>query len=198
MQEILIATKNKGKVAEFEAIFKDKGMTVSSLLDYPEVPEIEENGETFSENATIKAEAIAQRFKKPVLADDSGLMIDALDGRPGIFSARYAGLEKNDQKNNEKVLLELTGVPEEKRTARFHCAIAFARPNEETIVFEGQCEGYILQAPQGDGGFGYDPIFYLPNYQKSMAELTKEEKNKISHRAKALARLVCEWPKLFT
>ncbi|BAB06786.1 XTP/dITP diphosphatase [Halalkalibacterium halodurans] len=189
MKEWIVATKNKGKVAEFEAILGKRGFSVKSLLDYPAIEDIEETGSTFNENATIKAEAIAERFQRPVLADDSGLIIDALDGRPGIFSARYAGEEKDDQKNIEKVLRELQDIPWKARTARFHCSIALARPQAETIVFEGTCEGYITTEPKGTGGFGYDPIFYVPSHDKTMAELTQEEKNKLSHRYHALKQL---------
>lgn len=189
MKEILIATKNAGKVNEFQALFSKKGIIVKSLLDFPDVADIAETGSTFRENAILKAESISKQFQKVVIADDSGLAIDALNGRPGVFSARYAGEEKNDEKNNQKVLQEMAHIPYEKRTAKFHCALALAIPNKETLVVEGECEGIILEKPIGENGFGYDPIFYLPTMDKTMAQLSKEEKNKISHRAKALEKL---------
>ncbi|NSL51560.1 XTP/dITP diphosphatase [Calidifontibacillus erzurumensis] len=187
--EILIATKNIGKVNEFQALFEKKGIRVKSLLDYPESIDVEETGSSFAENAKLKAEAFAKQFNKVVIADDSGLCVDALNGSPGVFSARYAGEEKDDEANLQKVLEELKGVPFEKRTARFHCVLAVAFPNKKTKIFEGTCEGYIAEEPVGENGFGYDPIFYLPNLKKTMAQLTTEEKNQISHRARALKKL---------
>lgn len=189
MKEVLIATKNPGKAKEFEAIFAARGVQVLTLLDFPDAPDVEETGTTFAENAILKAETISQKLGKAVIGDDSGLIIDALDGRPGIFSARYAGERKNDEENIDKVLSELNGVPEEKRTARFFCALAMAVPGKETITVEGACEGRILEERRGTNGFGYDPVFYLPELERSMAELSKEEKNSISHRANALKAL---------
>ncbi|WP_458412295.1 XTP/dITP diphosphatase [Schinkia sp. CFF1] len=197
MKEILIATKNKGKVKEFVSLFADKGVVVHSLLDFPDSPDVEETGETFAENARIKAETIAKQFSKIVIADDSGLSVDALNGRPGVYSARYAGEPKDDQANLEKVLRELKGVPFEKRTARFHCVLAVAIPNGETQFFEGTCEGYITEEANGENGFGYDPIFYLLDRKQTMAQLTNDEKNKISHRANAMKKLQESWNRLF-
>lgn len=193
MNKIVIATKNAGKVREFAALFAKRGIDVKSLLDFPDVPDVEETGSTFAENARLKAEAISRRFGCPVIADDSGLAVDALGGRPGVYSARYAGEDKNDARNIAKLLHELEGVPIEQRTARFHCALAVAIPGRPTAVVEAACEGYIAEAPRGEGGFGYDPVFYLPEKGKTMAELTPEEKNEISHRAKALAKLDEQW-----
>lgn len=187
--EIIIATKNLGKVADFETLFKKRGINVKSLLDYPNIPDIDETGKTFVENAILKAESIATYLNKPVIADDSGLAIDVLNGRPGIYSARYAGQDKNDQANIQKVLAELTGVPHTDRTARFHCALAVAAPNRTTHVFEGTCDGIIAESQIGDSGFGYDPIFFLPEKNMTMAQLSKEEKNEISHRSEALQKL---------
>ena len=164
-------------------------MTVKTLLDYPDAPNIAETGDTFKMNALLKAEGISHYFRKTVIADDSGLIVDALDGRPGVFSARYAGEEKNDDANIEKVLAELQGVPWEKRTARFHCSLALVIPGKHPVTFEGTCEGFILDEKRGENGFGYDPIFYVPEYGKTMAELPPEEKNKISHRAHAIRKL---------
>ncbi|MGO4888618.1 XTP/dITP diphosphatase [Anaerobacillus sp. MEB173] len=186
MNELIVATKNKGKVKEFAEIFSEKGCSVKSLLDFPSIEDIEESGTTFRDNAIIKAEAISKRFNKMVIADDSGLAVDALGGNPGIYSARYAGPEKDDQKNIEKLLKELEGFAFEERTARFHCALAVAIPGKETKVFEGICEGIITDEPKGENGFGYDPIMYIPNLEKTMAELLPTEKNAISHRAKAI------------
>nr|WP_253264079.1 XTP/dITP diphosphatase [Geobacillus sp. DSP4a] len=174
-------------------MFAKRGIDVKSLLDFPDVPDVEETGSTFAENARLKAEAISRRFGCPVIADDSGLVVDALGGRPGVYSARYAGEDKNDARNIAKLLHELEGVPMEQRTARFHCALAVAIPGRPTAVVEAACEGYIAEAPRGEGGFGYDPVFYLPEKGKTMAELTPEEKNEISHRAKALAKLDEQW-----
>lgn len=189
LKQILIATKNIGKVNEFKALFSQMGIEVKSLLDFPEVTDVEETGSSFVENAVLKAEAISTQFNEIVIADDSGLTIDVLNGRPGIFSARYAGEEKNDQANNKKVLSELAGVPFKKRKAHFQCALAVAFPQKETITVEGVCDGYITEEPIGNNGFGYDPIFFIVEKNKTMAQLTKEEKNKISHRALALAKL---------
>ncbi|MBT2754542.1 XTP/dITP diphosphatase [Mesobacillus foraminis] len=189
MNEVIIATKNKGKAKEFERIFGSKGMQVKTLLDFPDIPDVEETGSTFGENAIIKADAIAKLMGKMVIADDSGLEVDALEGRPGVYSARYAGAEKNDSANTEKVLQELAGVPERDRTARFRCVLAVAAPGEKTVVYSGSCEGRILTEPRGTNGFGYDPVFFVEGKGKTMAELPPEEKNKISHRADALKKL---------
>lgn len=189
MREIIIATKNAGKVKDFETLFSPKGFKVKSLLDFPEIEDVEETGVTFAENATLKAEAISSVLNKPVIADDSGLAIDALNGEPGVYSARYAGENKDDNANIEKVLQKLNDVPFEKRTARFHCALAIAVPGKRTEIVEGTYEGHILEEKRGENGFGYDPIFFVEKWRCSMAELTKEQKNQISHRANALKRL---------
>ena len=189
MKEVIIATKNPGKAKEFEHIFAPRGIMVRTLLDFPEIPEVEETGSTFEENAILKAEAVSQALNKMVIGDDSGLMVDALEGKPGIYSARYAGEPKNDQNNTKKVLSELTGVPEAERTARFYCALAVAVPGQETFTVSGTCEGRILEAPRGTNGFGYDPVFFVPDKGCAMAELSADEKNNISHRANALKKL---------
>ncbi len=193
---VIIATQNEGKVNEFKQLFAEAGWTVRSLLDYPHMPDIVEDGNTFAENAAKKAETIAKAFKQMVIADDSGLVVDALDGRPGIYSARYAGEKKNDLANMEKVLKELKDIPAEDRTARFVCTIAVARPNMPTLYYEGVCEGVISREAIGCYGFGYDPIFFVPELGKTMAELSPQEKNRISHRSKALKQLFAneaEW-----
>lgn len=189
MKTVIIATQNKGKAKEFERMFEPLGFEVKTLLDYPEIGDIEETGTTFEENAIIKAEAVAKETGQVVISDDSGLIIDALDGAPGIYSARYAGVEKNDQANMDKVLDELKDVPDEERTARFYCALAVAFPEGETITVNGTCEGSILRERRGNHGFGYDPIFFVKELGKAMAELEPEQKSKISHRAKALQNL---------
>ncbi|RST76254.1 XTP/dITP diphosphatase [Siminovitchia acidinfaciens] len=189
MKTVIIATKNKGKAKEFERLFSKYGIIVKTLVDVPEIPDIEETGKTFEENAVIKAEAIAKISDSYVVADDSGLVIDALDGRPGVFSARYAGEEKSDEANIDKVLSELAGVSEEDRTARFYCALAIAGPDIETVTVNGTCEGLILNERRGAGGFGYDPIFSVPSEGKTMAEMSAERKNELSHRAAAMKNL---------
>lgn len=197
MNKILIATKNNGKVAEFQELFKKYDMQTISLLDLPnDIEDVEETGETFEENARLKAEQISSILNAPVLADDSGLIIDALDGRPGIFSARYAGLAKNDQDNNNKVLNELEHIPMENRTARFICVLAVARPGKETFFVTGKCEGFIALSESGSNGFGYDPIFIPEGYEETMAEISAEEKNEISHRGQAIKELD-EWLKKY-
>lgn len=197
MKEILIATKNKGKIKEFADLFGEKGVKVSSLLDFPTVEDVEETGSTFIENAKIKAETISNHFNKIVVADDSGLSVDALGGKPGVYSARYAGETKSDEANLQKVLKEMEGIPFEKRIAKFHCVLAVAIPNEETRIFEGTCEGYITEKPEGENGFGYDPIFYILDQKQTMAQLTSDEKNKISHRANAMKKLGENWESIF-
>ncbi|MGG3469660.1 XTP/dITP diphosphatase [Neobacillus pocheonensis] len=189
MKEVIIATKNPGKAKEFEHIFAPRGIVVRTLLDFPEIPEVEETGSTFEENAILKAEAVSQALNKMVIGDDSGLIVDALEGRPGIYSARYAGEPKNDQNNTNKVLSELKGVPEAERTARFYCALAVAVPGQETFTVSGTCEGRILEEKRGTNGFGYDPVFYVPEKGLAMAELSSDEKNSLSHRANALKKL---------
>ena len=189
MKEAIIATHNPGKVNEFKEILEPRGYDVKSLAEIGFTEEIEETGHTFEENAILKAEAVAKAVNKMVIADDSGLSIDNLGGRPGVYSARYAGEQKDDQANIEKVLSELKGIEKEQRTARFRCALAVSIPGEETKTVEGHVEGYIAEEPRGEYGFGYDPIFIVKDKDKTMAELTSDEKNKISHRADALKKL---------
>lgn len=191
MKEIIIATKNQGKVKEFEALLAPIGFRVQSLLDFPDSIDVEETGKSFEENAILKAEAIAMHYQRMTIADDSGLAIDYLGGKPGIFSARYAGPDKNDQANINKVLEDLSDVRTlEDRSARFICALAISIPGKKTKTVVGTCEGYIATEPQGENGFGYDPIFILKNKNQTMANLTKEEKNQISHRAEALKKVI--------
>ncbi|MDQ0270032.1 XTP/dITP diphosphatase [Cytobacillus purgationiresistens] len=198
MAEIIIATKNAGKAKEFERMFKPLGHKVKTLLDFPEIADVEETGTTFEGNAILKAEAVSQLLDRIVIADDSGLAIDALEGRPGIYSARYSGAEKNDEANMDKVLNEMQDVPDAKRQARFHCALAVAIPGEQTYTVHGICEGEILREKQGSYGFGYDPIFFCTAKGKAMAELEPEEKSQISHRANALRKLEEDLATLFS
>jgi XTP/dITP diphosphohydrolase len=189
MNEVIIATKNRGKAREFEDIFRSRGYEIRTLLDYPEIADIDETGNTFEENAILKAEAVSATLNKLVISDDSGLVIDSLDGRPGIFSARYAGEQKNDEANIDKVLEEMSDIPQSERTARFYCALALAAPEQKTLTVSGTCEGKILGERRGTNGFGYDPIFFVSEKGISMAELSSAEKNQISHRANAIQKL---------
>ena len=194
--QILIATKNEGKLKEFKQIFTENGFEVLSLKDVDEDVDVQENGLTFEENARLKADSYAKTIGIPVLADDSGLEIDALNGRPGIFSARYAG-DHNDAANNAKVLTELGGVPDEKRTATFHTTVVVRKPDGTELVANGNLRGRILSVPRGDNGFGYDPLFYVEEKQKTLAQMTREEKNQISHRALAIQDLLTKFDKFW-
>lgn len=185
---IVIATKNPGKVKEFQAIFGEKGYRVKTLLDYPDIDDVEETGTTFEANARLKAETIAKLLNVIVISDDSGLCVDYLDGAPGVYSARFAGEPKSDARNTAKLLSELAGVPEEKRTAHYHCTIVMAFPDRESIVTTGELHGRIANVPRGEHGFGYDPVFYLPDYDKTTAELP-EVKHQIGHRKLAIQAL---------
>lgn len=186
MKEIVIASKNKGKIKEIQAAFEHVGVKVISLEEFKEIPDAVENGKTFEENALIKAHFYSNLIGKACLADDSGLEVDALQGAPGVYSARYAGEMATDADNNLKLITELQKVKAIGSTARFRCVLAFVDTNGEKILCHGSCEGIILEQERGDGGFGYDPLFYLENFKKSMAEITIEEKNQISHRGSAL------------
>ncbi len=186
---VVIATRNKGKAKEFEALFKERGLQIKTLLDYPDIEDVEETGYTFKDNALLKAETIAEHLQTTVIADDSGLAVEALLGQPGVFSARYAGEEKDDAKNNAKLLTELADVKDQERRATFHCALALAHPQKESLVVQGELKGAITGIPRGENGFGYDSLFLLPELDKTLAELSEREKNKISHRANALGRL---------
>ncbi len=183
MAYIVVATKNAHKVDEFRALIGDQNVELKSLLDYPDFPEIEEDGKSFKENASIKALAACKYCDVPAFADDSGLEVEALDGAPGIYSARYA---PTGPERIEKLLKALDG--KENRRARFVCVIAIAVNGEVIDTFEGEVKGRIADAPRGEGGFGYDPVFIPDGYDCTFAELPAEEKNKISHRARAFAK----------
>jgi len=194
---IVIATRNAGKVREFAELFAPLDIKVRSLADYEDLPPIVEDGATFADNARIKAQVIARHLHVPVLADDSGLCVAALGGAPGVYSARYAGEGAADAANNAKLLRELAqvaeappaaaGEPRLLSPAAFVCALALVDPVANAVIeAEASCDGFIIDEPRGAGGFGYDPLFYIPGLGRTMAELAPAEKNAISHRAKAL------------
>lgn len=187
---LVLASKNKGKLQELETMLAGSSWELCSVADFPELPPVVEDGQTFRENAVKKALTVAEILKEWTLADDSGLEVDALGGAPGVYSARFAGEPGDDRKNNEKLLRLLAGVPSEQRTARFRCVLALASPEGEVWTTERTCEGLIGLAPRGDQGFGYDPLFYLPELGVTMAELPEEKKNEISHRGKAMRDLL--------
>lgn len=188
--EILLATANKGKVKELEDLLAGEDIEILSLSNFPDLPDIEENGATFAENALIKARVGCRFTNLITLADDSGLEVDALNGEPGVFSARFAGEPKDDEQNIQKLLAELEDVSEAKRSARFRCCLAVVTPDGQEVLTEGSVEGVILRQKMGTGGFGYDPVFYLPQLVKTMAEISLEEKNQLSHRAQAFRKAV--------
>lgn len=191
--EIVAASRNQGKLAEIKNILDIPGINLISLLDYPQIGPIPEEGETFEENALSKARTVYHITGKITLADDSGLCVDALDGGPGVFSARYSGKDTTDEANNMKLLRELENVPDEKRSARFVCVIALVAGDKELAV-RGECEGIIIREVRGDHGFGYDPLFYYPPARKTFSEMDPLEKNRISHRAAALELLKGKLP----
>ena len=190
MTEMVLATGNKGKLAEFQRLLEGLDIQVHSMKEYPQIGDIVEDGTTFAENALKKARAVCNATVKPALADDSGLMVDALDGAPGIYSARFAGEGHDDAANNAKVLELMKDVPDENRGAQFFCAIAMVLPDGREYTVEGFCRGTLLRALQGEGGFGYDPLFYVAELDKTFAQLTMEEKNAISHRGMANGKAV--------
>ncbi|OAN14819.1 XTP/dITP diphosphatase [Exiguobacterium undae] len=187
--KIIVATRNAGKVNEFKEMLGRLGYDVESLLDYETAPETDETGSTFEENAELKSREAAAYFGHAVLSDDSGLEVDALDGAPGVYSARFAGEDKSDEANNTLLLEKLADVPTEKRTARFVCALSLAKPSGETLTVRGTMEGTIGFERKGTNGFGYDPLFIIPSLNQTAAELTKSEKASISHRGQALRKL---------
>ncbi len=194
MDTIVLATNNKGKIKELSAMLEPFGVTVKSLSEFPEIGEIPETGDTFLENSFIKARTVAKITGLVAVADDSGIEIDALDKRPGVYSARYAGEECNDHANNEKMLAEMKDVPEEKRTGRYRCVMAASAPNGEEINTDGAYEIIVAHGYKGDGGFGYDVIVKDPEFGCHVAELEPEVKNKRSHRGKAMQKLLKLWP----
>lgn len=187
--KLLIASNNKGKLREIKQILGGVYEEIVTPKDLGLSLEVEENGQTFLENARIKAHAFAKAAQMDALADDSGLCVEALGGAPGVYSARYAGGHGDDAANNALLLKNMETVPDGKRGAKFVCSVVLASPDGRETWAEGESAGEILRAPRGDSGFGYDPLFYAPQFQKSYAELSAEEKNSISHRARALQQL---------
>lgn len=185
---IVVATGNRGKLTELQSLLGPLGVEIKSMKDFPDLPEVVEDGSTFAENAAKKAVEVSRATGEIALADDSGLEVDHLGGAPGVYSARFAGEHKDDRANNEKLLALLEGVPPEKRTARFKCVVALAVPGDRIYTAEGACEGVIGTAPRGEEGFGYDPLFIIPEMGKTFAQLDLDTKNSISHRGKAFAR----------
>jgi len=194
-REVVIASRNPGKLREIRAILAPLPVKFLSLKDFPQIRELVEEGSTFAENAGMKARTIARLTGRLAIADDSGLAVKALKGRPGVFSSRYAGEKATDQERRQKLLNEMAAVPEGKRQATFVCAMAVANPEGKMQVVQGECQGQISFAPRGKHGFGYDPIFFVPEFGKTMAELEPEVKNHISHRARALEKLKLLLPK---
>lgn len=190
-RRIVLATGNRGKVKEIQAVLADEGIVVSPQSEF-DVPDAEETGLTFVENAILKARHAAELTGLPALADDSGLEVDALQGAPGIYSSRYAGSEGDSHANNAKLLEALADVPDSERTARFQCVMVFMRHARDPVpvICQGTWEGFVLREPRGSGGFGYDPLFWVPTQECAAAELPPEVKNRISHRGQALAKLV--------
>ena len=186
--ELIVATKNKKKLEEIKEILKSLNLKLFSLADYPKAPRIIENGKTFRENSIKKAIKIAKFTGKLTFGEDSGLCVDALGGKPGVYSSRFGGKDKSDRKNNLKLLKLLVGLPVNKRKAHYCCAVALADKNGLVGVAEGECSGFIGFAFKGNFGFGYDPLFVIPKYQKTFAQLGPRIKHKMSHRFRALQK----------
>ncbi len=191
---LVIATRNKGKTAEIRSILKDYPVDIKNLDDFGPIPEVEEDGDTFDENAYKKSSFTARILGLPALADDSGLIVDALDGAPGVLSARYAGKNATDEQLCSKLLKEMIGKTD--RHAEFKCVISIAVPTGPALTYEASCEGLITEKSVGEKGFGYDPVFYYPPLNKTFAELSTEEKNIVSHRGKAMAEIANEFERI--
>ena len=190
--DIVLATTNSGKVKEIKAILSDLNINITSLLDYNSIPDVIEDGKTFTENALIKAKTIYELLKKPVIADDSGLLIEALNGEPGVHSARYGSVDGEKPSSEtliQRVLAKMVSLPIEERKASFKAVIVLYIDENNHLISEGECHGEIALKSEGVGGFGYDPIFYLPQFGKTMAQISSDEKNSISHRGIALKKL---------
>ena len=190
MKSLVFATRNKGKLREVKRLLDTTEIAVRGLDDFNHLPEIVEDGTTFADNAKKKASKIGEILRIPCLADDSGLIVHALNGRPGVHSARFAGPDADDQRNNCRLLDEMAMIQQKDRHACFQCVMALYLPDEPLYVFEGKIEGMILAGEQGDGGFGYDPLFWVPEHNCTMAELPLELKNQISHRGQALRKVI--------
>lgn len=191
MKKIVLASNNAGKLAEFKNMLADCGFDIRPQSEF-DIDSVEETGLTFIENAILKARHASELSGCPAIADDSGIEIDALNGAPGIYSARFAGEYASDSDNNEKLLSELKNIPETNRSARYQCILVFMKHAQDPtpIIAQGTWEGQILTEARGDGGFGYDPLFWVPSHKCASAELEKAEKNRISHRARAMAALL--------
>jgi XTP/dITP diphosphohydrolase len=191
---LIIATRNQGKAAEITELLSGYPITIKNLSDFGPIPEVEEDGESFDENAYKKASFTARILGYPALADDSGLVVDALDGAPGIYSARFAGPQATDAERCQKLLQQMDGEPN--RKAAFECVLSIAVPTGPALTYEDRCEGVLIDAPRGANGFGYDPIFYYAPLKKTFAELTRQEKSQVSHRGKALRQVRDEFDKV--
>ena len=191
---LVMATRNPGKTAEIRELLQGFPVAIKSLSDFGPIPEVEEDGDTFDANAYKKASFTARVLGVPAIADDSGISVDALNGAPGVHSARYGGENASDEDRRNKLLSEMDGRTD--RQASFECVISLAVPSGPALTYEGCCEGVLAEAPAGANGFGYDPIFYYPPLQKTFAELTREEKSRVSHRGKALRELRSEFDKV--
>jgi XTP/dITP diphosphohydrolase len=189
MERLVLATRNQGKLREVKALLANYPFEVLSLADFPDLPEIHETGRTFTENAKIKAIAVYEHTGLSALGDDSGLEVDCLGGAPGVYSARFAGEAADDLMNNQKLISMLEGIEPERRTARFRCVMALAMPNSSLYLTEGICEGMIGYELAGDQGFGYDPLFIIPEKGMTLAQLDIDIKNMISHRAQAFNKV---------
>lgn len=189
---IILATHNKGKIREFREAFAELGWEAVPISEIADLPDPEETGATFEENALQKARAYAAAVGEPVLSDDSGIIADALGDRPGIYSARYAGTHGDDEANNRKLIRDLAPYTGDERKGRYVCVVALVWPDGRAVTAEGACEGIIRDFYAGTGGFGYDPLFFLPQFGKTMAEISLEEKNSISHRGRALRALIAK------
>ena len=188
-RDLVLATRNRHKGAELAAILAGLPICIRTMDEFPDVPDVIEDGETCEANAVKKARAVAEATGLLAVADDTGLEVDALGGRPGVYAARYAGPQATYEDNCRKLLKELAGVPLDRRTARFVTVAALAAPSEKVQVTTGRLDGLITEAQAGEQGFGYDPVFYVPDLGKTLAELSSEQKNRISHRAKAFAQV---------
>lgn len=189
MLEIVLATRNRGKIEEIAGYLKDEDILIYSLNDFPRAGKVKEDGKSFRENALKKARYVAKLTGRLAIADDSGLQVDALGGRPGVLSARFAGEKATDEENNEKLLKSLKGLPLERRGASFRCVLVLVEPSGRETVIEQECRGVIAREKRGSRGFGYDPLFFFPPLEKTFAQLTREEKNGVSHRGKALRKM---------
>ena len=187
---IVIASKNEGKIREIQAMLEESDIEICSLNDYQEIPDINEDGTSFFENALKKAKFVSEHTGEMVLADDSGLEVEYLGGKPGVYSSRYSGTDATDSLNIKKLLESMKGVSLEKRGASFRCVLVLYRPDGSYRAFEGRLHGIIHDKPVGDGGFGYDPVFYLPELGLTVAQIPLEMKNRISHRARAVDKFI--------